>query len=551
VFKQALPRLRLTSIRSQILGFAVLAALIPALVTAVISYVQNRRALTDKVTQELVTTSAQAGRETDAWLRERVYELRVFASSYVISENLGRRTQSGRLADFLNSVGARFGDYEELQLVDPAGRLIASSMRNTQPMKLASAWAKRLDASRGLVSEPYWDEKAHRRLVVIGVPIERAGGQPLAALLARTNFTGLSKVLKALRSQASGDVYLTTAHGQLIADSGEHPVGAEGLKLDPRNADRLLAAQNAILTYRGIGGKRSVGSGHSLSRTSWIAVAEMPVSQAYAQVARLRNTTLAVVSGLLVVVGLIAYRMAVLIVRPLDRLTAAAGKVSAGDLSVDLPSGGSGEVGYLTSVFNTMVASLRDHRDQLERLSNTDSLTGLSNRRHMMGALQTELERAKRSGGQFSVLMVDVDHFKKFNDEHGHQAGDEVLARFGAALGESIRPYDCAARYGGEEFLLMLSGTAEREAVAVAERICERVRAESIADVRVSASIGVAEYPAHGDTVDAVIGSADEALYRAKRAGRDRVVSAVAGKPRGKSRRLSAPAARGAQGGKE
>jgi len=537
VFKQAISRLRLTSIRGQILGFAVLAALIPALVTAVISYVQNRRALTDKVTQELVTASAQAGRETDAWLRERIYELRVCASSYVISENLGRRKRVGRLADFLNSVGARFGDYEELQLVDPAGRLIASSMRDARPMKLASGWAKTLDASGGLVSEPYWDEKAHRRLVVIGVPVERAGGRPLAALLARTNFTGLSKVLAALRSQASGEVYLTTRHGQLIAESGNQSVGSERRALVSRVADRLVAAQGAILTYRGIGGEISVGSGHGLSRTSWIAVAEKPVAQAYAQVARLRNTTLLVVSGLLIVVGLVAYRMAVLIVRPLDRLTAAASKVSAGDLSVDLPSGGSGEVGYLTSVFNTMVGSLRDHREQLERLSNTDSLTGLSNRRHMMDALKTELERAKRSAGQFSILMVDVDHFKKFNDEHGHQAGDEVLVRFGAALGESIRPYDCAARYGGEEFLVMLSNTAEREAIAVAERICERMRTESIGDARVTASVGVAEYPAHGDTIDTVIGRADEALYRAKRAGRDRVVSAVPGKQKGKSRR--------------
>lgn len=285
-----------------------------------------------------------------------------------------------------------------------------------------------------------------------------------------------------------------------------------------------------MLTYRGFGGRESVGSAHKLARTSWIAIAEMPVASAYAQVTRLRNTTLLVLGSLLVIVGLIAYRMAVLIVRPLDRLTAAASKVSAGDLSVDLPSGGSGEVGYLTSVFNTMVGSLRDHRAELERLSNTDSLTGLSNRRHMMDALRLEHERAKRGSGPFAVLMMDVDHFKKFNDEHGHQAGDEVLVRFGSVLRETIRAYDCAARYGGEEFLVMLSGTGEADAVGIAERICERVRAESFDGGHITASIGVAEYPAHGDSVDAVIGRADEALYRAKRAGRDRVASAVAAK---------------------
>lgn len=532
--KRVVPRPRFASIRSQILGFAVLAALVPALVTALISYAQNRRALTGKVTQELVTASAQAGRETDAWLRERIYELRVFASSYVISENLGRHTRSGRLADFLNSVGARFGDYEELQLVDRSGRLIASSMKDASPMKLAGSWAKALDVSSGLISEPYWDEKAHRLLVVIGVPVERAGGQPLAALLARTNFTGLSKVLHAVRSQSAGGAYLTTARGRLIADSAGAPAEAERQALDPSDAARLLAAKGTLLTYRGFSGKESVGSAHKLARTSWIAIAEMPVASAYAQVTRLRNTTLLVLVTLLVIVGLVAYRMAVLIVRPLDRLTAAASKVSAGDLSVDLPSGGSGEVGYLTSVFNTMVGSLRDHRAELERLSNTDSLTGLSNRRHMMDALRAEHERAKRGSGHFAVMMMDVDHFKKFNDEHGHQAGDEVLVRFGSVLQETIRAYDCAARYGGEEFLVMLSGTGESEAVGIAARVCERVRAESFDGGHVTVSIGVAEYPAHGDTVDAVIGRADEALYRAKRAGRDRVVAAVAAKQKGK-----------------
>lgn len=532
VIQQVMSRLRLTltSIRGQVLGFAVLAALIPALVTATISYVQNRRALTDKVTQELTSASTQAAREADAWVRERIYELRVFASSYVISENLGSKSGSARLADFLNSLGARFGDYEELQLVDPAGRLIASSKPGAHPMRLAGTWAKTIETSRGLVSEPYWDEAAHRLVVVIGVPVERASGKPLAALLARTNFSGLNKALRALRSHMSGQMYVTTARGRLIADSDGRLDSAQPREIPLRDVDRLLAATGTILTFRGIDGKDSVGSARRVSRASWIAVADITVADAYAQVMRLRNTTLWVVGGLLVLVSLVAYRLALFIVRPLDRLTTAAGKVSGGDLSVDLPAGGSGEVGYLTSVFNKMVGSLRDHRTQLEHLSNTDSLTGLSNRRHVMDALNTEKERARRGERPFSVLMLDVDHFKRYNDEHGHQAGDEVLVRVGAALREIVRPYDCAARYGGEEFLVMLSATGQDDAVNVAQRIRARIRDEPVAGSRITASIGVAEYPAHGDSIDAVIARADEALYRAKRAGRDRVASAVQGK---------------------
>jgi diguanylate cyclase (GGDEF)-like protein len=231
---------------------------------------------------------------------------------------------------------------------------------------------------------------------------------------------------------------------------------------------------------------------------------------------------------LLVVIAVVAYWLAALIARPLVRLTSAAAQVSAGDLSVGLPAGGGGEVGYLTQVFNTMVDSLRKHHDELERLSTTDSLTGLSNRRHMMDLLTHEIERAKRTEQSFAILMLDVDHFKKYNDEHGHQAGDEVLARVGAVLHDTIRSYDCAARYGGEEFLVMLSATPLGRAQEAAERIRNKIRAEKFDGGSVTISIGVAEYPSHGDTTKSLIGQADAALYEAKRAGRDQVMCAGA-----------------------
>ena len=217
---------------------------------------------------------------------------------------------------------------------------------------------------------------------------------------------------------------------------------------------------------------------------------------------------------------------AALIAGPLDRLRGALAKVSAGDLSVDLPRGGSGEVLYLTQMFNTMVESLRKHRGEMERLSITDALTGLTNRRHLMTLLETEVKRSKRSAQPFSVLMLDVDHFKRHNDEYGHLAGDDVLVRLSAILRESLRTYDCAARYGGEEFLVMLSGTGKERAMEVAQRLRARMRSERFSGATVTLSIGVADFPRHGEDAEAVIGAADDALYEAKRAGRDRVVYA-------------------------
>jgi diguanylate cyclase (GGDEF)-like protein len=528
LIQKALSPLRLDSIRGQILIFAILAALIPSLIISIIAYAQSRRALTEKITQELVTTGSQAGRETDVWFKERLYDLRVFASSSVVSETVARRGQPGRLVEYFNSVRTRFTDYEELQLVDAKGGLIASSSRSASPVRLPEGWAKTFESSRNLVGEPYWDEAGKKTVVILGVPVQETNGRISGALVARTNLGELTQVLRVFSARSAGRVYLATAQGKLIADSRERSVDLKTTELAQTVADRLLAADGELVEYRGVDGVEVLGSAQRLSQAAWMAVADTPVADVYRQATRLRNVAFLVIGILLVVIAVVAYWLAALIARPLVRLTDAAAQVSTGDLSVGLPAGGGGEVGYLTQVFNTMVDSLRKHHDELERLSTTDSLTGLSNRRHLMNLLTHEMDRAKRTEETFSILMLDVDHFKNYNDEHGHQAGDEVLARVGAVLRDSIRSYDCAARYGGEEFLVMLSAISLGRALEAAERIRKQIRAEQFEGGLVTVSIGVAEYPTHGDTAKSIIGQADAALYEAKRAGRDRVMCAGA-----------------------
>ena len=530
LIQKTLSHFRLDSIRVQILVFAILAALIPSLIISLIAYAQSRRALTEKITQELVTTGSQAGRETDVWFKERLYDLRVFASSSVVTETAARRGHPGRLTEYFNSVRKRFTDYEELQLVDAKGALIASSSSRAHPAHLPERWAKSFESSRNLVGEPYWDEADKKTVVILGVPVQEANGRISGALVARTNLQELTQILRIFSARSAGRVYLTTAQGKLIADSRDGPVDLKSTELVQAVADRLLAADGELVEYRGVDGVDVLGSAQRLSQAAWLAVADMPVTDVYRQATQLRNMVFLVIAILLVVITVVAYWLAAFIARPLVRLTSAAAQVSAGDLSVGLPASGGGEVGYLTQVFNTMVDSLRTHRDELERLSTTDSLTGLSNRRHLMNLLTHEMERAKRAGQPFSILMLDVDHFKKYNDEYGHQAGDEVLERVSAVLRDSIRPYDCAARYGGEEFLVMLSETALGRAHEVAERIRNQVRGELFEGGSVTISIGVAEYPSHGDTAKTVIGQADAALYEAKRAGRDRVICAATGR---------------------
>lgn len=160
-----------------------------------------------------------------------------------------------------------------------------------------------------------------------------------------------------------------------------------------------------------------------------------------------------------------------------------------------------------------------------------DPLTNLFNRRYLEASLQRELVRAERRKGNLSVLMCDIDHFKRYNDAQGHDAGDALLSAFGALLAQSCRSEDLPCRFGGEEFTAVLTDADHAHALARAEAI-RSATAELIVHYRsgtlppATVSIGVATCPAHGDTLEALLRMADQALYRAKRLGRNRVESA-------------------------
>lgn len=168
-----------------------------------------------------------------------------------------------------------------------------------------------------------------------------------------------------------------------------------------------------------------------------------------------------------------------------------------------------------------------DLRDRLRRMSIRDPLTNLYNRRYMEETLDRELERARRTGDEVGVVQLDIDRFKSFNDTHGHEAGDVVLQAIAEVLQTSVRNDDVACRYGGEELTLILPGVSLDAAEERAQSLLDRFR-ELVIPYRGSvlpaptASMGVAVFPLHGTTPDALLRLADNALYLAKGAGRDR-----------------------------
>jgi diguanylate cyclase (GGDEF)-like protein len=156
-----------------------------------------------------------------------------------------------------------------------------------------------------------------------------------------------------------------------------------------------------------------------------------------------------------------------------------------------------------------------------------DQLTGVYNRRYLIETLQGELARAQRQGYQVSLVLIDIDHFKRFNDTYGHSAGDQVLRAVGAQLAQQTRAEDVVCRYGGEEFVVALHNTAPEVAFERAEQLRLAIGDLRVPyeqhELHVTISAGVAAFPGHGATFEQVIHAADQALYAAKAAGRDQV----------------------------
>ncbi len=432
----------------------------------------------------------------------------------------------------------RSREIEAFALLSPDGRLILST-ETGEPLSPAQGAAL---ARPGTPLVHAFSRAEHGVLLATAIPIAGPGGAPAVYLVGLLRSESLRDALSTDRSDAFLRIDLLGAGGQLLVHAGLPD--ERGAPLSPGSALPL----GAVREYTNAAGEHVIGTARPLGALGWTLLLEAPYEHAFAPVLSVLQRLLGIDVCVVALASLLAYGITASIVRPIEALSEGARRLASGRFDLELAeTGRRDELGLLTRSFNEMVRrlqrsqtdlesanrrlrdqnqSLQASNDVLEQLSITDGLTKLHNHRFFQDHLTREIKRSMRTGEPLSMILLDIDDFKRLNDRLGHAAGDAVLQRIACTLAESVRDSDLLARYGGEEFAVVASATdlagaailAEKLRAAVAER--PYVLDDSVRPQAVSISAGVAQYK--GDR-KAFFQAADQALYRAKAEGKDRV----------------------------
>lgn len=259
----------------------------------------------------------------------------------------------------------------------------------------------------------------------------------------------------------------------------------------------------------------------SVERANVLMLHEM---ESYSHVAREYFQRVYVLAIGAIAIGIVISIVAVLLIagsilRPLQTLQTGVRRFGSGSLSHRIGQLSTDEFGELALAFDSMA-------DRLEEMAARDSLTRLFNRREFLRYLTAELKRSERYHHSMALLMLDIDHFKSVNDQHGHQVGDEALKAMAARISRSVRSVDHVSRYGGEEIILILPETGRQEALSMANQLRARIENETFQlpgglEIALTASIGVAVFPTDARTESQLVAAADAAVYEAKNEGRN------------------------------
>jgi len=529
------------STRSKLILLVVVSAL-PALALTLYSAFEQRAVAKQNARADLIRVTRLAARE-----QEQIIEgvrLTMLASSQVLAAL--RSNQAGCNRYFAGLLAQNRGRYHSMGLYNADGELICN----------ANPWKGRLSAAdRGYfqraratgefsIGEYQTGRLSGREAINFGYPLKDAEGNLTAVVFIGFDLHSFNRVAANTPLPQDGNITVLDRNGVVIARHPATKAIQAGQKLQSKRVlEAIFARPSGVFEAAGLDGMARLYMHEAVARnpdgTIPIRIlVSLPLSEIFADAnsALVRNLAGIAVATMLLLLGA-WYGTEFFVLRSIRTLLDAAKRVRSGDLGARTGlRHGNDELNQVGRAFDEMAETLQQRELELKKAAHelkeqtiTYPLTGLYNRRHLREVLSRELMRAKRTDSPLAAVMIDVDHFKRINDSLGHQAGDLVLKELGALLRLSIRGGDIACRYGGEEFALLLPDATLEGAQCKAEHIRAAIKRLELnfhgkPIGALSASFGVALFPRHAGETDSLLAKADEALYRAKAAGRDRVV---------------------------
>ncbi|HVQ30140.1 MAG TPA: diguanylate cyclase, partial [Vicinamibacteria bacterium] len=495
-------------VRVKVLALVITAALVPALLVGAASYYAAQSILLEKTRGQLATRTESVAYDIEAWAAERRQDVEIFANSFVVTDSLARVASGAperaiRIREYLRQVQERFPLYQALLVVDASGRDVARAGAGVAPPRSPGSTRE----ARILWLEGGGDQP----VLYVEQPIRGVDEGSAGTLIAVSALQSLWNRVSSGLAVGGGELRLVTPTARATFTSrGGLPTWDRAAS--PRD-EACAAAVPVISRYRTNRGTEVLAACRKAGALDLVVIQELDARAALASIRELRNRVLLIaLVGAVLLAGL-AYALVVRLIRPIEALIEGARAVSRGDYTHEVRVSSRDELGYLVSVFNDMKRALRATHGELEQKTRTDELTGLFNRRHLDTALEAELARARREKAPLGVLMLDLDHFKAFNDRFGHPEGDALLRIVAELLREQLRPTDTVARYGGEEFTVLLPHSPRAEAIRIAERIRRRLSELRVGTTQaaMTGSLGLASWPEDGDTAAELIAAADEA----------------------------------------
>ena len=524
---------KFATIRFQVLGIVIASVLIPSFLGGWFASNRINDLLEDQVYDQIEVRAERLSAQLNDWLKNRSSEVQAYTVSYLLNEDL-KKLQGNTSAQEKEDSKKNITSYLTYLLEDNnffSGIVIFDAAGSAIIKYPSETWAKgdpiqNLPEKGSSISEITTGDEIR---LVITQKMELGRG------LAPNTFTALMRI-EHLQSKIGelapegSEVYLLDSEGNIKASNIE----LEGVTRTPEVALALVKQKGKRAVYRGLKGNEVIATSVQLEVPSWSVVFETSKKEALRPLAVFRRQILFMALTLAGIFLLPALWLARALILPLEELSRVSKRIKAGESGLQVNRRVGGELGEFITTFNSMSTSLKDsmqevmvQKEEMRVLSITDSLTGRYNRRYIEDYLNRELELSVRTKDPITILMIDLDHFKDYNDKYGHPAGDRALKQLGDILVQTVRKTDVVARYGGEEWIICLSRTNRTGGINIAEKLRNAVERTVFQlkeiETRITVSIGIATAPEDGIRYDAIVEAADTALYHAKERGRNQV----------------------------